>query len=63
MKTQISSDLGLFVCGQCGRFLKTDALPCAFCGNQDVFTVFEGNDDSFLYMDFHRKGGEIRCIK
>jgi hypothetical protein len=58
---RLYSDSGIFLCS-CGRLIKEDDIPCAFCGNQNVFTVFEGNDDSFLYMDFHRKGGEIRCI-
>ena len=59
---KLYSDSGIFLCS-CGRLIKEDDIPCAFCGNQDVFTVFEGNDYSFLCMDFYRKGGEIRCIK
>ena len=58
---RLYSDSGIFLCSRV-RLIKEDDTLCAFCGNQDVFTVFEGNDYSFLCMDFHRKGGEIRCI-
>jgi hypothetical protein len=36
---RLYSDFGLFVCGQCGRFLKADDLPCA-CGNEDELKEF-----------------------
>lgn len=40
---KLYSDSGIFLCS-CGRLIKKNDIPCAFCGNQDLFTVFEGND-------------------
>lgn len=39
MTSHVSNDYGIFECGQCGRLLKLDDLPCA-CGNEDDLKNF-----------------------
>lgn len=48
---KLYSDFGLFVCGQCGRFLKADDLPCA-CGNDDELKEFFYTPTGFESPDF-----------
>jgi len=47
MKDQRSLDMGVFVCSECGRFVKLEDLPCS-CGNSDYVINLE--DCSLLFF-------------